>query len=128
MWQAMIIVIGGAHQGKLAYARQMWPGILWADGKVCGEEKIFHCGGIYDFQEYIAGRMREGGDLSAFPRRLFSENPRIIIVADEIGYGIVPAERKLREYRETTGRVLTELAAMSAQVHRVVCGIGIRIK
>ena len=62
------------------------------------------------------------------PGKLWAENPGIVIVTDEIGCGIVPAERHLREYRELTGRICTELAAVSAEVHRVLCGIGTRIK
>lgn len=124
----MIMVIGGAHQGKLTYAKQMWPDTVWADGKTCREETLFCCGGIYDFQEYIAGRMREGADLSCLPERLSAANPDIVIVTDEIGYGIVPMERRLREYRELTGRICTELAARAKEVHRVICGIGTRIK
>ncbi len=124
----MIMVIGGAHQGKLAYARRLWPDIAWAGGRTCGEEEIFRCGGIYGFHEYIAGRMRDSADLSVLPGKLWAENPGIVIVTDEIGCGIVPAERHLREYRELTGRICTELAAVSAEVHRVLCGIGTRIK
>ena len=34
----------------------------------------------------------------------------MILVTDEIGYGIVPMDPFLREVRETTGRICTELA------------------
>ncbi len=124
----MIMVIGGAHQGKCAYAGKICPDVKWVDGKTCGEEELFSCGGIYRFHEYIAGRMRGGADISGLPRKLHAQNPDIVIVTDEIGYGIVPAERQLRDYREMTGRICTELAGISEEVHRVVCGIGTRIK
>ncbi len=124
----MIMVIGGAHQGKREYANEMYPDIEWIDGKECKEQEIFKCKGIYGFHEYIAGRMREGADLDGFPERLYVKNPDIVIITNEIGYGIVPADAFQREYRETTGRICTKLAARAEEVHRVICGIGTRIK
>lgn len=122
------MIIGGAHQGKLKLAKQMYPDIKWLDGKVCGEKEIFYCGGISRFHEYIAGRLRKGADLSGFPERLYAENPDIVIVTDEIGYGIVPVDQFQRRYREATGRICTELASRSEEVYRIICGIGMRIK
>lgn len=124
----MIMIIGGAHQGKRRYAERRYPDKRWIDGEVCGEDEIFHCEGICHFHEYIAERMREGADLSELPERLYAENPGIVIVTDEIGYGIVPADAFQRKYRECTGRICTELAARSEEVHRVICGIGMKIK
>lgn len=124
----MIMIIGGANQGKRAYAKRLYPDIEWIDGKVCGEQEIFQCGGIYGFHEYIAGRLQEGADLAKLSERLYEENPDVVIVTDEIGYGIVPADAFQRDYRERTGRICTELAAWAKEVHRVVCGIGMRIK
>ncbi len=124
----MIMIIGGAHQGKHRYAERMYPGTEWIDGKICKAQEIYSCGGICHFHEYIAGRMRERADLAKLPRELYARNPDIVIVTDEIGYGIVPIDAFLREYREMTGRVCTELAALSEEVHRVICGIGRRIK
>lgn len=124
----MIMIIGGANQGKRAYAKRLYPDIEWIDGKACGEQEIFQCGGIYGFHEYIAGRLQEGADLAKLSERLYEENPDVVIVTDEIGYGIVPADAFQRDYRERTGRICTELAAWAKEVHRVVCGIGMRIK
>ena len=59
---------------------------------------------------------------------LADENPDIVIVSDEIGYGIVPVDAFDREYRETVGRICTELAVYSDKVYRVVCGIGVPVK
>lgn len=124
----MILIIGGAHQGKCTYARQLCPDTEWIDGQSCGAQEIFCCGGIYHFHGYIAARMSEGADLAGLPEKLYKRNPAIVIVTDEIGYGIVPVEKTLREYRETTGRICTEIARLSQEVYRVVCGIGTRIK
>lgn len=124
----MKMIIGGAYQGKLAFAKEQYPEVLWTDGKTCTEDELFSCQGICSFHCFLERKMREGREILEIAGRLKRENPEIVIVTDEIGYGIVPADAFLREYREQTGRVCTELAAFSEEVWRVVCGIGTRIK
>lgn len=122
------MIIGGAHQGKLDYAKKKYPGLYWIDGKNCTEQELFGAEGICNFHLYIERMMRENKDISEIAKKLPGENPNIIIITDEIGYGIVPADAFLREYREMTGRICTELASYSEEVYRVSCGIGLRIK
>lgn len=127
----MIMIIGGAYQGKLAYAKNLYPDIEWTDGENCTEEEIFRCKGIFHFEKYIAQRMREGKDISKLQelvKKMIVKNPEIVIVTDEIGYGIVPMDAFEREFREMSGRICTELASFSKEVHRVICGIGTKIK
>ena len=124
----MNMYIGGANQGQLALAKEQSPDISWIDGKNCLYEEIETCGGIYDFQEYIKRMMRDGISTDDLAEKIISSNPNIIIVSDEIGYGLVPIERFLRDYREQTGRICTTLAAYSDHVTRVVMGIGTKIK
>ena len=47
---------------------------------------------------------------------------------DEVGGGIVPVDPEDRIYRELVGRAGQRLAKEAEQVHRVLCGIGVRIK
>ena len=124
----MIMIIGGAYQGKLAFAKKMYPDITWADGAVCGEEELYSCGGICHFHHYIERMIKAGKPVNDLAEKLINGNPAVILVTDEIGYGIVPVDRMEREYREQTGRVCTELAAYSEKVYRVMCGIGQVIK
>lgn len=122
------MVIGGAYEGKLDYARKRYPDICWADGEICDMEEIFRCGGIYNFHKYIARWMREGKEAPNLPEKIKAKNPALVIVTDEIGCGIVPVDVFQREYREATGRICTELAAFSDEVYRVICGINTKIK
>lgn len=126
-WNVKIIT-GGSFQGKLAYAKSLYPGMTWTDGGSCGLDEIRSCRAVYGFHEFVkrwlkAGRSRE--DLTAF---LLEENKDIIIVCDEIGCGLVPVDAFEREYREDTGRIMTALAEHAERVDRVVCGIGKRIR
>lgn len=124
----MKMIIGGAYQGKSDYAKKKYPEIRWIDGESCTKQELFHAEGIFHFHKYIERGMLENTDITRLSERLIQENPDIIIVTDEIGYGIVPADKYLREYREMTGRICTELASYASEVYRVVCGIGTRIK
>jgi adenosylcobinamide kinase / adenosylcobinamide-phosphate guanylyltransferase len=51
--EVMIMIIGGAYQGKLAFAKKIYPDVTWADGAVCTEEELYSCEGIYHFHQYI---------------------------------------------------------------------------
>lgn len=124
----MEMIIGGAYQGKLAYAKEKYPGIAWADGRNCTDEDVWSCEGIHYFHKWIERKMKNGEDVSMLAEQLIRKNPNVVIVTDEIGYGIVPADPFEREYREKTGRICTELAAYAERVFRVVCGIGKAIK
>ena len=125
---AMILVIGGAFQGKQAFARQLCGTEGWADGRICKEEEIDSCRGMLYFHEYIRNRLTEGQDCTGLAGHIARNNPGIVLVADELGCGVVPVDAFDRRYRETAGRVCTGLAAEAEAVYRVVCGIGVRIK
>ena len=113
----MKLITGGAYQGKLAFARKEY-GLGedgdWADGAVCGREELFSRKGICHFHLFV--------------RELAEKNSQAVIVTTEVGCGVVPVDRFDRLYRETCGRLATELAERSSRVHRVVCGIGMVLK
>lgn len=124
----MILVTGGCFQGKTAYACEIF-GISReeaADGMVCAPEDIYRVKLLYHFHEYIRRMMQTGQEFSM--ERLLRENPGIVLVTNELGYGVVPIDKFDREYREKTGRVCCEIAKRAKEVHRVVCGLGTVIK
>lgn len=53
---------------------------------------------------------------------------RVIIVSNELGLGLVPAEPATRAFRELCGRVNQHIAAEADEVHLVVSGISLRLK
>jgi adenosylcobinamide kinase / adenosylcobinamide-phosphate guanylyltransferase len=53
---------------------------------------------------------------------------QIIIVSDEVGLGIVPADPLTRQYRDVLGTCNQQLAAIANQVFFVVSGIPMQIK
>lgn len=149
----MKLIIGGAYQGKLAYAKREYHITEgWLDGRTCRLDEILSCRGICYFHEYVKRLLNEDKDISeagqdfswvhiqkedlssleqqaeGFAGMLCRENPDIVIVSNELGYGVVPMEKSDRLWRETTGRICTGIAARADEVVRVVCGVGQRLK
>lgn len=124
----MELIVGGAFQGQLEYAEHTHPGLVWADGADCSREELLAAGGVFDFQEFIRKSLLAGEEVSGLAAEIIAENPGLIVVSDEVGYGVVPMEAFDRAYREAVGRVCTQFAAASDRVVRVVCGIGTVIK
>ncbi len=124
----MILVTGGCFQGKKDYACETFHIAREnaADGADCPLEAIFEAKLLYHFHEYIRRMLQAGQELDL--EKLQRENPDIVLVTNELGYGVVPIDQFDREYREKTGHVCCEVAKRASEVHRVVCGIGTVIK
>lgn len=109
----MKLYIGGAFQGQAELARQDNPGA--------------EC--YFDFHEMIRQKaVKEGRDPREFARQFCREHPDAVIIANEVGAGVVPVQAEERAFREAVGRALCIIAQQSSHVIRCVCGIGVRIK
>lgn len=110
----MVLIIGGAFQGKEEYASVHYP-----------EKPV-----ISGVHQSILHWMKEGKDAGKEMEKLMEQAKaeNAVVLADEIGYGIVPEDAFLRKYREETGRLCCLLAAEADTVIRVVAGIGTVIK
>lgn len=108
----MKLYIGGAWQGQDELARRENPGA--------------HI--LPDFHEAVREAVRRGEDPRDFARRVCDAQPDAVIVANEVGSGVVPVDADERAFREAVGRALCVLAQRARQVTRVVCGIPARIK
>ena len=124
----MEMIIGGAFQGKSTYAKEHHPDICWKNGADLEKEELMNAEGVLDFHEYIKKELKADKDLTRLAEELWEKNPDIILVSQEVGYGVVPMDAFDRKYREAVGRVCTDLASKSKKVIRVVCGIGTVIK
>lgn len=126
----MILVTGGAFQGKKEYVAAQFKITRdeMVDGEHCRWEELRSCRCLFHFHLLVKRMMQNGEDISDLCEILMEENPELIIVTNELGYGIVPMERFDREYRERCGRICCELAREAKEVHRVICGIGQVIK
>jgi len=75
-----------------------------------------------------------GDDTEIYPRikrflaALKSPLCGIIIVTNEVGLGLIPADPFSRRYRDLAGRLNQEIAKIADEVFLVACGIPVRIK
>ena len=124
----MILIFGGACQGKTAFAREAF-GLSEEEMACCTPlgEPDWSRTAICGLEQYLLGCLQRGEDPAATPL----ETPLVegkILLCQEIGSDIVPVDPLMRRWREETGRALQRLARRSDQVWRVFCGIPQRIK
>lgn len=109
----MILVIGGAYQGKYDFAKN----------NICSDESKIYNSFHKNAQSYI----KQGRTADELVKEIFA-NGYEVVISDEIGCGIIPVDRFEREWREQTGRALCDIAKACDEVWRVCCGIGTKIK
>lgn len=102
----MIFVTGPLFAGKQEYICQA---LGW-------DRAQFARHGVRDVQELAA----DAADLTALADTL-AERP--VVIATEVGGGVVPVDRGAREAREKAGRLSCLLAARADTVIRVCCGL-----
>ncbi len=131
----MILITGGAYQGKTAFAKEILLGKYgeaseWAiaDGADADEKDMKTARLITNVHLWIARLLKEGKDPYAEAEKLIGENPEVILVVNELGCGVVPVDAFDRSWREATGRICCLFAKESRAVYRVTCGIGTKIR
>ncbi|MBA7711341.1 Bifunctional adenosylcobalamin biosynthesis protein CobU [subsurface metagenome] len=71
---------------------------------------------------------RLGDEIGDLVECINSAEAGFIIVTNEVGMGLVPANRLGRLYRDLLGRVNQKLAAVADEVYLMVAGLPVRIK
>lgn len=125
-----MLIIGGAYEGKTEYAAKVL-GISESeilDGGVCGINEIYAARAMKNFHMLVKRLTEDNKNAVDFIDELYSKNPRITIVSNEIGCGIIPIEKSDRIWREETGRACCRVAELSDTVVRINCGISSVIK
>ncbi|MBR1404840.1 MAG: bifunctional adenosylcobinamide kinase/adenosylcobinamide-phosphate guanylyltransferase [Treponema sp.] len=127
------LVIGGAYQGKTAWAKEQFS-LSDDDICVCDSDSLpdFSKRCISHYENYVAYCLKH----NLAPKTDFSDcaNERAgegkgakIIISDDIFCGVVPIDAFQRKWREETGLALQKIAK-NAAVWRVFCGIATRIQ
>ena len=88
----MEMIIGGAFQGKSDYAKEKHPEICWKNGGELEEDQLMKAEGVLDFQEFIRKELKAGHDAAGLAEKLAEGNPDIVVVSQEVGYGVVPMD------------------------------------
>ncbi len=75
--------------------------------------------------EKESGILDRTGSLLRAMRRT---NARVVMVSNELGLGLVPADRSSRAFRDLAGRVNQQIAAEADEVHLVLSGLPLKLK
>ena len=112
----MILIIGGAGQGKLDYVLER-TGYSAADVARSPEEAA---------DKPILAGLERWPELDG--EVLLAANPGLIVICDEVGCGVVPARPEERDWREKVGRLCCRLAARAEREERIFCGLPMVLK
>ena len=88
----MEMIIGGAYQGKTEYAKKEYPDLIWKEGSSLSREELFAAEGVLNFHEFIRREIKAGREVSDLAEVLIRENPKVVLVSQEVGYGVVPID------------------------------------
>ncbi len=124
----MILVIGGAYQGKLDYAKESF-GVQEASVFRCTEDTIdFSKTCIAELEQFTLACTHSGRNARAYLEENREKWENSVILCQDLFCGVVPLGAEMRAWRQETGRLLQYLSREAAEVHRVFCGLGQRLK
>ena len=102
----MIFVTGPLYSGKRSFVRQRFD---WSEAELAQHA-------VLDAQDLAAG----AEDLDALAERLAQKD---VVIAVEVGAGVVPLDPEVRRARERAGRLACLLAKRADAVVRLCCGL-----
>ena len=123
----MILIFGGAYQGKLDYARENFD-IRTACDCSDGREPDFDMDAVHGLEGFALSCVRNGREAADFFRETREKWQDKVLIVTDVSQGVVPVDRELRAMREMNGRLMLYLAGEAEQVIRVFCGMGKNIK
>ena len=120
----MILIIGGAYQGKLDFAKSAF-GIADQDVYTCTD-------GTIDFSKRCLYHMEAFTFHHSDPITYFQTHRKqwqdSILICQDIFCGVVPMGAENRAWRQKTGRLCQYLSQEASQVSRIFCGLEQRLK
>ena len=120
----MILVIGGAYQGKLDFAKETF-GIP--------ETEVYTCtSGEIDFSKRCIYKIEDFAYENQDPVSYFQAHKELwqdsVLILQDIFCGVVPMGAESRVWRQRTGRLAQYLSQEATQVSRIFCGLEQRLK
>lgn len=120
----MVLIIGGAYQGKLDFAKKTF-GIGDGDVYTCAGDEIDFSKRCIDHLEAFSLARPDALDYLRAHREEWRDS---ILICRDIFGGVVPVEAALRAWRQDTGRLCQYLAGEAERVSRIFCGLEQRLK
>lgn len=122
----MVLIIGGAYQGKTEYAKRAF-GLTETDIFTCEGTRLdaqARC--LRQLERFSLACVQAGKEPA--DELLSMDLEGKILICDDISCGVVPIDEVQREWREATGRMNARLAARAERVVRVFCGLPLELK
>lgn len=126
----MILIFGGAYQGKLDYAIENYD-IKERDIYTCEMDSMkldFDKKVINHAERFVHACVKEGFNAKGILAEHLEKLQDKIILFDDISQGIVSIDPLERAWREDNGRAMTYLGQQADEVIRVFCGMGSKVK
>lgn len=124
----MILITGGAAQGKQKFAMEYLGLTKIVDGSDCDFSEIKNIECITNYHTIVKRLINENINAVEFTKKFCMENQNAAVIICEVGSGIVPIDKNEREWREIVGRCGCIIAERSDTVIRMICGIPTVIK
>lgn len=122
----MVLIIGGAYQGKTEYAKKTYS-LQDADIFTCENTDIDpNARAIRHLERFALACVRAGKEPAEVLRALDLSDK--ILICEDISCGVVPMDAVEREWREAVGRMNAMLAAKAERVTRLFCGLPLELK
>ena len=125
----MVLIIGGAYQGKLALAKKKYD---LSDNEIftCTEKSGIEFGArcIDKIEEFTLWCVRNGKDAAEIFKVNRPKWKNSVLICQDIFCGVVPMGADMRVWRETTGRLCAYLSEEAGSVSRVFCGLEQKLK
>lgn len=120
----MHLIIGGAYQGKTAFAVSHF-NIPEQEIHVCtdAEEPVLNGPGASHLERFARFCLRSGKNPTEEMRARRAQWRDSVLICTDISCGVVPVDPELRAWREETGRMLNYLAGEADSVTRLFCGL-----
>ena len=124
----MVLIIGGAYQGKLDFAKTAFS---------LSEDDIFTCSSseidfskrcINSIEEFTLACIRRETDPSEYFIAHKEDWQDSILICEDIFCGVVPMGAEMRAWRQATGRLCQYLSREASKVSRIFCGLEQKLK
>ncbi len=126
----MNLIIGGAFQGKLDYAKEKY---------ALSEEDVFHCREdlpeidfsktcIDHLEEFNLACVRANVDPVQYLKKHWEDWRHSVMICMDISGGVVPLGKEMRLWRNENGKVCQFLSREASSVTRIFCGLEQKLK
>ncbi len=124
----MILIIGGAYQGKLEFARMNFS-LTDQDIFTCTDTEIdFSKQCINGLENFTYACLRASIDPIEYFKKNSDSWKQSILICRDISSGVVPMSSDMRLWRQLNGRLCQYLSQHALKVSRIFCGLEQRLK